>query len=151
MGGTSDRAPFLFAGPWANNDKVDVTSCTIITLTAGEFGFQFHNRKLVILDTEIYGAWPTPETPGEHAKQPLHQILHGDRNPTASALGPRHPHRMRPERPCRDDLPDGGHWGDHSSGANRADKSGSPSEHSRPLRRNLSTWLGTRHQLNRRA
>jgi putative SOS response-associated peptidase YedK len=30
-----DQAPFSFAGLWAHNDKLDVTSCTIITMPAG--------------------------------------------------------------------------------------------------------------------
>lgn len=71
------NAPFSFAGLWAHNDKLDVTSCTIITMPAGEPVSQLHDRQPVILDPEIYDAWLDPETPPEDAQQLLHENLDG--------------------------------------------------------------------------
>jgi putative SOS response-associated peptidase YedK len=42
--------PFSFAGLWAHNKKLDVTSCTIITMPAGEPMAKLHDRQPVILD-----------------------------------------------------------------------------------------------------
>lgn len=57
------HAPFSFAGLWAHNDKLDVTSCTIITEPAGKTMQQLHDRQPVILDPAYYDAWLNPETP----------------------------------------------------------------------------------------
>jgi putative SOS response-associated peptidase YedK len=57
------HAPFSFAGLWAHNDKLDVTSCTIITEPAGRTMQQLHDRQPVILDPACYDAWLNPETP----------------------------------------------------------------------------------------
>jgi putative SOS response-associated peptidase YedK len=57
------HAPFSFAGLWAHNDKLDVTSCTIITEPAGKTMQQLHDRQPVILDQSYYDAWLSPETP----------------------------------------------------------------------------------------
>jgi len=73
-----DHAPYSFAGLWAHNDKLDVTSCTIITMPAGEPMSQLHDRQPVILDPDIYAAWLDPETPPEDAKQLLHENLDAD-------------------------------------------------------------------------
>ena len=43
-------APFSFAGLWAHNDKLGITSCTIITMPAAEPMRQLHDRQPVILD-----------------------------------------------------------------------------------------------------
>ena len=72
------QAPLSFAGLWAHNDKLDVTSCTIITMPAGEPVSQLHDRLPVILDPEIYDAWLDPETPPEDAKRLLHENLDGE-------------------------------------------------------------------------
>lgn len=57
------HAPFSFAGLWAFNDKLNVTSCTIITEPAGPAMQQLHDRQPVILDRDFYDAWLNPETP----------------------------------------------------------------------------------------
>lgn len=73
-----DHAPFSFAGLWAHNDKLDVTSCTIITGPAEDPMSKLHDRQPYILDREVYDAWLDPETPPEDAKQLLHENLDGD-------------------------------------------------------------------------
>jgi putative SOS response-associated peptidase YedK len=73
-----DHAPFSFAGLWAHNDKLDVTSCTIVTMPAADPITKLHDRQPVILDPEIYDAWLDPETPPSDAKQLLHENLDGD-------------------------------------------------------------------------
>ncbi len=45
---------FSFAGLWAYNKKLDITSCTIITAAAGEPMRQIHDRQPVILDSAVY-------------------------------------------------------------------------------------------------
>jgi putative SOS response-associated peptidase YedK len=60
--------PFSFAGLWAHNKKLDVTSCTIITMAAGEPMRQLHDRQPVILEESAYDAWLDPQTPAADAK-----------------------------------------------------------------------------------
>jgi putative SOS response-associated peptidase YedK len=60
--------PFSFAGLWAYNKKLDITSCTIITMAAGEPMRQIHDRQPVILDPGAYDAWLDPTTPVDAAK-----------------------------------------------------------------------------------
>ncbi|GLS28430.1 Putative SOS response-associated peptidase YedK [Mesorhizobium albiziae] len=70
-----EHQPFSFAGIWAHNDKVGVTSCSIITMPAGDPMKQIHDRQPVILDPEIYDAWLNPDTPPADAKKLLHENL----------------------------------------------------------------------------
>jgi len=60
--------PFSFAGLWAHNKKLDVTSCAIVTMPAGEPMRQLHDRQPVILDEGDYDAWLDPETSPADAK-----------------------------------------------------------------------------------
>jgi putative SOS response-associated peptidase YedK len=53
-------SPFSFAGLWAHNQKLGVTSCTIITAAAVEPVKQIHDRMPVILDPAVYDAWLDP-------------------------------------------------------------------------------------------
>ncbi|MEQ1956080.1 SOS response-associated peptidase [Mesorhizobium sp. CN2-181] len=55
--------PFSFAALWARNDKLDVTSCTIITEPAAKPMSELHDRQPVILDPAYYDAWLDPATP----------------------------------------------------------------------------------------
>jgi putative SOS response-associated peptidase YedK len=52
----------------AHNKRLDVTSCTIITMPAGEPMQQLHDRQSVILDEVAYDAWLDPATPPAEAK-----------------------------------------------------------------------------------
>ena len=61
-------AAVSFAGLWAHNKKLDVTSCTIVTMPAGEPMRQLHDRQPVILDERAYDAWLDPATPAKDAK-----------------------------------------------------------------------------------
>ena len=58
-----EHKPFSFAGLWAYNRQLAITSCTIITMPAGEPMRQIHDRQPVILDPAAYDAWLDPETP----------------------------------------------------------------------------------------
>lgn len=72
-----EHRPFSFAGLWAHNDKLDITSCTILTMPAGEPMRQLHDRQPVILDTAAYDAWLNPETPLPELKPLLAHNLDG--------------------------------------------------------------------------
>jgi putative SOS response-associated peptidase YedK len=63
-----DRKPFAFAGLWETNDKLEVTSCSIITTTPNEVAGAIHDRMPVILDPEDYEAWLSNDTPANDAK-----------------------------------------------------------------------------------
>ena len=70
--------PLSFAGLWAHNSKLDVTSCTIITMSAGEPMAQLHDRQPAILAPEAYDAWMDPATPAADVKPLLANNLDGD-------------------------------------------------------------------------
>lgn len=63
-----DGQPFSFAGVWAHNDNLGVTSCTIITAPAVEEISHIHTRMPVILSPEAYGAWLDTDVQGTDAK-----------------------------------------------------------------------------------
>lgn len=63
--------PFSFAGLWAHNDKLDVTSCTIMTMEARDPITAVHDRQPVILDPLDYDEWLDPDAPGEDLKSLL--------------------------------------------------------------------------------
>jgi len=73
-----DRRAFSFAGLWAYNKKLELTSCTIITAAAGDPMKQIHDRQPVILDPGAYDAWLDPETPAAEVKPLLARNLDGD-------------------------------------------------------------------------
>src|SRR5262245_51076476 len=56
---------FSFAGLWAHNKKLDVTSCTIITGPATEPMRQLHDRQPIILEEAAYDDWLDPATPAK--------------------------------------------------------------------------------------
>jgi putative SOS response-associated peptidase YedK len=62
---------FSFAGLWAHNDNLGVTSCTIITAPAVEQIEHIHGRMPVILEESAYDAWLSGEAQGEDAKRLL--------------------------------------------------------------------------------
>jgi putative SOS response-associated peptidase YedK len=63
-----DQQPFAFAGLWEANDKLEVTSCTIITTEPNEVAGEIHNRMPVILPPEDYDTWLSAETAPADAK-----------------------------------------------------------------------------------
>ena len=70
-----DMAPFSFAGLWAHNKELDVTSCTILTAPAVEPISHVHNRMPIVLDPAIYDAWLNSSTPVTNAKALLAENL----------------------------------------------------------------------------
>ncbi|MBP1873562.1 putative SOS response-associated peptidase YedK [Ensifer adhaerens] len=70
-----DREPFSFAGLWAHNDALDVTSCTILTMAAGDPMQQLHDRQPIILDPTAYDEWLSAETSVADAKALLGRNL----------------------------------------------------------------------------
>ena len=61
-------APFSFAGIWAHNDNLGVTSCAIITAPAVPEIAEIHNRMPIILAPEAYRTWLNTEVQGTDAK-----------------------------------------------------------------------------------
>ncbi|WEJ60264.1 SOS response-associated peptidase [Devosia sp. FJ2-5-3] len=61
-------APFSFAGIWAHNDNLGVTSCTIITAPAVPEIEHIHTRMPVILEEHAYERWLSGEDQGSQAK-----------------------------------------------------------------------------------
>lgn len=62
------QRPFAFAGLWEANDKLAVTSCTIITTEPNAVAAEIHDRMPVILPPEAYDEWLSQATPPEAAK-----------------------------------------------------------------------------------
>jgi putative SOS response-associated peptidase YedK len=60
--------PFSFAGIWAHNDNLGVTSCTIITAPAVTEIEHIHTRMPIILAPEAYGTWLNTDIQGTDAK-----------------------------------------------------------------------------------
>jgi putative SOS response-associated peptidase YedK len=67
--------PFSFAGLWAHNDKLGVTSCTIVTMPAGDPMQRLHDRQPVILAPEAYKEWLDVGTAPARAKELLQKNL----------------------------------------------------------------------------
>lgn len=63
--------PFSFAGLWARNDKLGITSCTIITAPAVDHIAHIHDRMPVILDPSAYDRWLDTSIQGTKAKSVL--------------------------------------------------------------------------------
>ncbi len=70
--------PFSFAGLWAHNSALDITSCTILTAAAQEPMRQLHDRQPIILAPDAYDSWLDPATSVADAKKLLKQDLDGD-------------------------------------------------------------------------
>jgi putative SOS response-associated peptidase YedK len=62
---------FSFAGLWAHNNNLGITSCTIITAPAVEHIAHIHGRMPVILEEDAYDAWLSREAQGTEAKRIL--------------------------------------------------------------------------------
>jgi len=72
------EAPFSFAGIWAHNAKLGVTSCSIVTMPAGDSMSKLHDRQPIILDPAAYKEWLDPDTPPPRAKELLKENLDGN-------------------------------------------------------------------------
>jgi putative SOS response-associated peptidase YedK len=70
-------SPFSFAGLWAHNKGLGITSCTILTTAASEPVRKLHDRMPVILEPDAYDAWLDPTTPVAEAKALLGQNVGG--------------------------------------------------------------------------
>lgn len=70
-----DMTPFSFAGLWAYNTTLEVTSCTILTAAAVAPIDRVHNRMPIVLESSEYDAWLNPETPVADAKALLDNNL----------------------------------------------------------------------------
>lgn len=64
---------FSFAGLWAHNDNLGITSCTIITAPAVEQVEHIHGRMPVILEESAYDPWLSGEA---HAARKARACLH---------------------------------------------------------------------------
>lgn len=73
-----ETQPFSFAGLWAHNDNLGVTSCTIITMPAGKPISEIHDRQPLILAPEAYDAWLDTATPVADVKLLLATNLDGE-------------------------------------------------------------------------
>jgi putative SOS response-associated peptidase YedK len=63
-----DGQRFSFAGLWAHNDNLGITSCTIITAPAVPEIAHIHTRMPVIIDPASYDHRLSCEDQGDHAK-----------------------------------------------------------------------------------
>lgn len=66
-----EGAPFAFAGLWAYNVALDVTSCTIMTAPADPGIAHLHHRMPIILTESAYETWLDPSIPVPDAKAAL--------------------------------------------------------------------------------
>lgn len=70
-----DMEPFSFAGLWAYNTNLEVTSCTILTAAAVAPIDTVHGRMPIVLSPEHYDAWLDPATSVQDAKALLSDNL----------------------------------------------------------------------------
>jgi putative SOS response-associated peptidase YedK len=62
-----DKEPFMFAGLWAYNSKLKITSCSVLTAEADLAIEHLHHRMPIVLGAGSYEAWVSSETAVEHA------------------------------------------------------------------------------------
>jgi len=70
--------PFAFAGLWAHNSRLGITSCALVTMPATEPVGQLCKTQPAILSPEVYDAWLDPRTPARDLKQLLGDNLDRD-------------------------------------------------------------------------
>ncbi|MEM7216676.1 MAG: SOS response-associated peptidase, partial [Pseudomonadota bacterium] len=63
-----DWEPFAFAGLWAHNDNLGVTSCTILTAAAAPEIEHLHHRMPIILKQSEFDTWLDEDTDVETAR-----------------------------------------------------------------------------------
>lgn len=57
-----NNVPFSFAGLWAQNEALGITSCTILTAAAAQEIAHLHDRMPIILAREAYADWLAPQS-----------------------------------------------------------------------------------------
>lgn len=65
------KAPFFFAGIWSQNDKLETTTCAIITTSPHENIAEIHDRMPVILEPGVCEEWMDQETSVDRASELL--------------------------------------------------------------------------------
>lgn len=73
-----DHEPFAFAGLWAHNDALDVTSCTILTAAADPAIAHLHDRMPIILKDDVHAAWIDRGTSVDEARALLKERRDGE-------------------------------------------------------------------------
>ena len=68
-----DIEPFFFAGLWAHNKQLDITSCTILTAEASKEIIHLHNRMPIILNQAHWEPWLDLDTEVEEATALLNE------------------------------------------------------------------------------
>lgn len=63
--------PFSFAGLWAHNRALGITSCTILTAAAAPEIEHLHHRMPIILKPSAFEAWINPATGSDEARELL--------------------------------------------------------------------------------
>ena len=66
-----DKEPFLFAGLWAHNSNLDITSCTILTAAAHPNISHLHHRMPIVLTEQGWADWMSSETSVDDARELL--------------------------------------------------------------------------------
>ena len=73
-----DREPFLFAGLWAHNSKLDITSCTILTAAAHPAIEHLHHRMPIVLGKNHWKDWLSSDTSVDEAREILNDNRGGE-------------------------------------------------------------------------
>ena len=68
-----DKEPYFFAGLWAHNSHLDITSCTILTSEADPKIEHLHHRMPVILKEAAWNDWISKDTNVDDARSVLLQ------------------------------------------------------------------------------
>lgn len=66
-----NREPFMFAGLWAHNTNLEITSCTILTAKAAPEIANLHDRMPIILNPAVFEDWLSKDTSGDDAAELL--------------------------------------------------------------------------------
>ena len=66
-----EKEPFLFAGLWAHNSNLDITSCTILTAAAHPTIEHLHHRMPIVLSKNCWAPWLSQGTSVDDARSLL--------------------------------------------------------------------------------
>lgn len=66
-----EKQPFLFAGLWAHNSNLEITSCTILTAEAHPAIAHLHHRMPIVLNQDSWQAWLAADTTVDEARDLL--------------------------------------------------------------------------------